>query len=95
MPTTTRKEPRKEAPIPATRPGAETLRNSPEANATRSRAKGVVQPNEDEKARQQTIERSAYDRAEKRGFTPGYEMDDWLAAEKDYEQGRSGKSEKH
>jgi hypothetical protein len=91
MPTTTRKD----SPKPATRPSAETLRKSPEANATRSRAAGVVQPSDDEKLRQQTIERAAYSRAEQRGFAPGYEMDDWLAAEKEYEQSRAGKSEKH
>jgi hypothetical protein len=32
-------------------------------------------------ARQDAIARDAYYRAERRGFVPGYELDDWLAAE--------------
>lgn len=31
--------------------------------------------------RQQLIEEAAYHRAEARGFAPGHEIDDWLAAE--------------
>jgi Protein of unknown function (DUF2934) len=34
-----------------------------------------------EAARQAEIAREAYFRAERRGFAPGYELDDWLAAE--------------
>jgi hypothetical protein len=33
--------------------------------------------------RQEEISRRAYYRAEQRGFAPGYEMEDWLAAEKE------------
>jgi len=33
--------------------------------------------------RHRMIEESAYHHAEKRGFQPGHEMQDWLAAEKD------------
>jgi hypothetical protein len=33
--------------------------------------------------RQEEISRRAYYRAEQRGFSPGYEMEDWLAAEKE------------
>jgi hypothetical protein len=33
--------------------------------------------------RQEEIQRRAYYRAEQRGFAPGYEMEDWLAAEKE------------
>ena len=32
-------------------------------------------------AREAAIAREAYYRAERRGFAPGYELDDWLAAE--------------
>jgi Protein of unknown function (DUF2934) len=32
------------------------------------------------------IARSAYFRAEQRGFAPGHELDDWLAAETEVEQ---------
>jgi hypothetical protein len=34
-----------------------------------------------EAARRQLIEEEAYHRAERRGFAPGGELDDWLAAE--------------
>ena len=39
---------------------------------------------EESKARHQWISVAAYYKAEDRGFTPGLELDDWLAAEKDY-----------
>lgn len=35
--------------------------------------------------REQWIEESAYFMSEARGFTPGYEQDDWNAAEKKYD----------
>jgi len=35
------------------------------------------------KDRYQLISEAAYLRAEQRGFSPGYELDDWLAAERD------------
>jgi hypothetical protein len=34
-----------------------------------------------ESERRSMIERAAYLRAERRNFTPGYEVEDWLAAE--------------
>ncbi len=36
--------------------------------------------------RQAMIAEAAYFRAERRGFEPGYERDDWLAAERDIER---------
>ena len=33
--------------------------------------------------RQDMIEQAAYFRAEQRGFEPGHELDDWLAAERE------------
>ena len=39
---------------------------------------------EESKARHQWISVAAYYKAKDRGFTPGLELDDWLAAEKDY-----------
>lgn len=36
--------------------------------------------------RRRLIAQSAYYRAERRGFTPGCEVEDWLAAERDLEQ---------
>ena len=38
----------------------------------------------DEQHRQQWIQDAAYFKAEARGFVSGHELDDWLAAEKDY-----------
>jgi len=35
------------------------------------------------KDRYERIAQAAYHRAEKRGFAPGYELDDWLAAEQE------------
>lgn len=32
------------------------------------------------------IAQAAYYRAERRGFEPGHEMEDWLAAERDIQQ---------
>ena len=37
--------------------------------------------------RHRRIARAAYYRAEQRGFTPGYEEEDWLAAEREIEGG--------
>jgi hypothetical protein len=34
-------------------------------------------------SREEAIRHEAYLRAERRGFEPGYELEDWLAAEKD------------
>lgn len=34
------------------------------------------------------IARRAYEIAERRGFSPGHELDDWLAAEREIEAGR-------
>lgn len=39
----------------------------------------------DAPARLERIATAAYFMAEARGFAPGYEMDDWLAAERAYE----------
>lgn len=36
--------------------------------------------------RQAMIAQAAYYRAERRGFEPGHEMEDWLAAERDIQQ---------
>jgi hypothetical protein len=38
-----------------------------------------------ESLRRDMIERAAYLRAEQRGFAPGFELDDWLAAEAEVE----------
>ena len=38
------------------------------------------------KERYERIAEGAYHRAEKRGFAPGYELDDWLAAEQEVDR---------
>lgn len=38
-------------------------------------------------SREERIARAAYQRAERRGFAPGGELDDWLAAERDIDAG--------
>lgn len=37
-------------------------------------------------ARRRKVEEAAYFLAEKRGFSPGYEMQDWLAAEEEIDR---------
>jgi hypothetical protein len=41
---------------------------------------------ENEAARHRQIAINAYFRAQRRGFAPGAELDDWLAAEAEYEE---------
>jgi hypothetical protein len=43
-----------------------------------------VHQTEESKVRHQWISVAAYYKAQDRGFAPGLELDDWLAAEKDY-----------
>ncbi len=79
--------------VPPPKPTPEQLKKSPEANATNSHARGVPQP--DPQIRHDSISRSAYARAQQRGFAPGYELDDWVQAEAEYDSNQKGKSEKH
>jgi Protein of unknown function (DUF2934) len=48
-------------------------------SATRPTRPEPVQPG----SREEMIAEVAYYRAEKRGFEPGYELEDWLAAEQE------------
>lgn len=41
--------------------------------------------------RRKMIERAAYFRAEKRNFTPGRELEDWIAAEAEVDRELAGK----
>jgi hypothetical protein len=45
-------------------------------------------------ARHEMIARAAYYRSQRRGFAPGHELDDWLAAERDIDA-ISGLTEPH
>jgi hypothetical protein len=40
---------------------------------------------DDDEAKRRLIAEVAYFAAERRGFTPGYELDDWLEAEQEVE----------
>ncbi|HME40328.1 MAG TPA: DUF2934 domain-containing protein [Steroidobacteraceae bacterium] len=42
--------------------------------------------------RRACIAAAAYRKAEQRGFAPGHELDDWLAAENDVDQRLAGES---
>ena len=59
--------------------------------STRGRAEPVAAPAErpeaDSVERRSSIALAAYFIAEKRGFAPGHELDDWLAAEAEIEGG--------
>lgn len=56
-------------------------------NAAKSLAKGApesranVAPNISVEERERLVARAAYFRAEKRGFAPGFELQDWVEAE--------------
>jgi hypothetical protein len=41
------------------------------------------QPSDEIESRRQRIERAAYRLAQARGFAPGHELEDWLAAERE------------
>jgi len=52
-------------------------------------------PLEDSTARHERIARAAYERARTRGFEPGHELEDWLAAEHEIDAGDSDRREPH
>ena len=51
-----------------------------------AKAKAVARPEITAEARRQMIEKEAYFRAEKRGFTSGDPVNDWLIAEEEIDQ---------
>jgi Protein of unknown function (DUF2934) len=53
-----------------------------------------VEPAADDGARRRRIAERAYRLAERRGFTPGQELDDWLAAEAEEREGEGTESER-
>jgi hypothetical protein len=66
---------------------------SAEAGSASAHAEDVQEgrPAEEEE-RQRLIAVAAYYRAEHRAFAPGCELDDWVEAEAEIEQGRSSQS---
>jgi len=51
-------------------------------------------PAADDGARRRRIAERAYRRAERRGFIPGQELDDWLAAEAEEREGEGTEGER-
>ena len=69
----------------------ESVKESAKPLTKSSRKKTLVTDNESNKGlmqgeRSSRIAVSAYYRAQARGFTPGHELDDWLAAEAEEKQ---------
>ncbi|MGH8308963.1 MAG: DUF2934 domain-containing protein [Steroidobacteraceae bacterium] len=58
------------------------------ANLIAARTAAFVEP----ARRTAMIAEGAYYRAERRGFDPGHELDDWLAAEAEIDQALAGRS---
>jgi len=78
--------PRRAAPadrIPAAAASAKAGAGSPGPGGTPTKARKPIEPPVGE-ARYRWIAQAAYLRAEKRGFAPGGEIDDWLAAEAEF-----------
>jgi hypothetical protein len=66
---------------------ATTTTRRPRTEDDPTRADGIR--NESRTVTRDDIARRAYERYEERGREPGYDMDDWLQAERDIEQRRS------
>jgi hypothetical protein len=69
----------KAAPAPVAKPVAPPPAAAQRTAAPVAAPKGKV----DAKERQRLIAEAAYYRAQKRGFAPGHEVQDWVAAEKE------------
>jgi hypothetical protein len=69
----TTKQPAEKRPAPK----RETQASAPAPAATASLTEVEISP----EARRGMIAEAAYLRAERRGFVPGYELEDWIAAE--------------
>jgi hypothetical protein len=83
--------PTRKAAAPAAAKPAAVARKAPAAAAPAQAPRQAAQPPASLKepltgeARYRWIAHAAYLRAEKRGFAPGHETDDWLAAEAEFE----------
>jgi hypothetical protein len=69
----------KASPARAMRMSTLPAQEAPDDRPIEQRAKAQIMART--AAREAAIAREAYYRAERRGFAPGYELDDWLAAE--------------
>jgi len=77
-------------------PGAamrhEGEQQSGESSAAPGQSKGVLGGHAAPEERHRHIAIAAYYRAERRGFAPGYDFDDWVQAEAEIEQRRDSKT---
>ena len=79
----------------ATSNGPAAAEHEHSADVSRSasgQAEDVQNGRSADEERQRLIAVAAYYRAERRGFVPGCEMDDWLEAEAEVQQGRGSQS---
>jgi hypothetical protein len=81
-------EPGTERPPRKTR--AETVKQGAKAEPPRAEGDGLAKLSQDEL--NAMISRAAYLRAAQRGFEPGHEVEDWLAAEAEIRAMMSGRS---
>lgn len=94
-------EPQKRTPLAIT-PGERRQRMEQEAERageelTRSISGNTIErselsPGAPDESRERQIREAAYRRAEQRGFAPGAELDDWLAAEREVNETSGGSS---
>jgi DUF2934 family protein len=71
-------------PAPTTTPNPAVEKSAPRGKTTRAKQTAAPKPSPldiSENARRGMIAEAAYLRAERRGFMPGFEVEDWLAAE--------------
>jgi Protein of unknown function (DUF2934) len=73
-------------------PIAERVNTGPTLRLSKQRSQADARPDPestwDDGYRWDWIAENAYYRSERRGFLPGYEVEDWLAAELELEQSR-------
>ena len=80
----TRKPARKPRAAAATKPVAKKAAGTGKPAARKSAAKArPATPGPSPAEREEMVRKAAYFRAQRRGFAPGYEWEDWLAAEGD------------
>ena len=74
-------------------PAAAEHEHSADVSGSATRQVEDVQNGQDaDEERRRRIAVAAYYRAERRGFAPGCEMDDWIEAEAEIQQGRGSQS---
>jgi hypothetical protein len=74
---------KKTAPAIARKPAADTQGAQPQVTGAQLERREIPSFSESREAR---IAEAAYWRAERRGFTAGQELDDWLAAEREIDE---------